>query len=112
MRINIILLGFAIAFACLIGFAFYASGMEIVKSIIVGVFTALYFSSFMAVSIPEKSRPTVLIRIVGVISTIVMLVINILFNISEAGNTIFYIINLIIVLISLLIMYGLSKAKI
>lgn len=111
MRINYVLLGFAIIISVIIAYAFSASGLEVSRSIIVGIVLVLYLGSFMSVSIIDKPRPTALIRVVGSLSFFIFIIMNVIFNITGIGNQGFYITNLLFVVLTLLLMYGLAKAK-
>lgn len=112
MKINIVILGFAIVLSALIAYAFYAAGTEVLRSVFLGLSFTYCWGLFMAVSVSDKPRTTTWVRIVGFLSVIIMIVVNIIFNIMDVGYLAFYIVNLLVIVISLLFTYGLIKTKV
>lgn len=111
MRINIISLLLSIAIAALIAYTFYASEMEDIKSVLIGLLSSFYLGTAFAFTSKENQRSSTLIRIIGITSTVVMIIINIIYNIADVKNHVFYITNFMILILSLLVMYKLFREK-
>lgn len=111
MKVNYVMLVFGLLLGFLTAYSFYASGMEIARTVFIGIMSLLYFESFMAVSLPENPRSSVLMKVTGITSLVVLIVLNIILSVADAGNTLFYILNSFMFVISALVIYKLVSAK-
>ncbi len=112
MKVNYILLVFSILLGGLVGYAFQASGMELGRSLFTGLQSVLYLALSMCISFQESSRATVLARTAGITSMVVLVILDIVLTVFNAGNATFYILNSFLLVLSLLLTYKLSTSKV
>lgn len=111
MKVNYVMLVFGLLLGFLTAYSFYASGMEIARTVFVGIMSLLYFEAFLAFSFPDNPRGSMLMKVTGVSSFVVLVVLNIILSVADAGNTLFFILNSFMFIISALVIYKLVSIK-
>lgn len=111
MKINYVMSVFGLLLGFLTAYSFHASGMEMARTVFVGIMSLLYFESFLAFSFPENPRGSMLMKVTGVSSFVVLVVLNIILSVADAGNTLFYILNSFMFVLSALVIYKLVSTK-
>jgi hypothetical protein len=113
MKIDFVKTIIALAVSVLISYGFYSfHHSEYSQLLVYSTFSELFLSSFFVLGLRlELNRTTTLIRTVSSIFFIIFLLTNILFSFFSFSQQLYIIINGLFVLIGVLIIYSLLKAK-
>lgn len=111
MKVNYVFLVLSLLTGILIAYSFCATGMDALKGVLVGLLSAIYLSGAIAASIVGNPRSTTLMRVSCTVFVLVMIIVNSLFNVFDAGNSLFFIVNLFLIIISIFVVYGVSRVK-
>lgn len=111
MKVNYVFLVLSLLTAILIAYSFCAIGMDTLKGVLMGLLSAIYLSGVIAVSIVGNPRSTTLMRVSCTVFILVMIIANSLFTVFCAGNSLFFIVNLFLLIISIFVVYGVSRVK-
>ncbi len=111
MKINIVLTLIAVLLGALIGYAFYAAGASLMVTIGGGVLCTLFLAGGMGLSYERYPRTSMLLKITSICAFLLMLVLNIICGVLDAGTAPYVITNGLITLLFVTILYLLCRSK-
>ncbi len=112
MKVNIVTTIIAVCLSALIGYAFYEYSAEEVKIMIaIGSFICLLLTSVFAMGLQVKEGTATNMRILATLSFIALLISNVICAVTVASQPAYIITNSIILLVCVLLLYLIGKAK-
>lgn len=111
MKVNVFMGILALIATAIVGYAFYASGCNALQISISTLMFAIYIISGMSLSVEQYPRSSMLIKVTAFTMLVITLIADIILIAADANESVFIIINGLLLVIALSLGYMLYNSK-